>query len=145
MFDADEKLSPAKAKLINPVVLAFVGDAVYSLYVRQRMAASYQGKPSDFQRKAGQVVSAHGQSEFLEALLPVFTEEEKEIFLRGRNAKKGAKSKNADGGEYNRSTGFEAVLGFLYMSGQKARLDELLALAPESYFTPQAAATVYKP
>ena len=145
MFGVDDTLSVAEAKLINPIVLAFVGDAVYSLYVRNRMAACYKGKPADFQRTAGQVVSAHGQSLFVEKLLPLFTEEEKEIFLRGRNAKKGAKSKNADGGEYNRSTGFEAVLGFLHMSGQKERLDELLSKAPEEFFTPTSAARVYKP
>lgn len=145
MFGVEEKLSVAEAKLINPIVLAFVGDAVYSLYVRKRMAACYKGKAGDFQRTAGQVVSAHGQSVFLEKLLPLFTDEEREIFLRARNAKKGAKSKNADGGEYNRSTGFEAVLGFLSLSGQTARLDQLLALAPEEFFTPTPSAKVYKP
>lgn len=145
MIGLDEKLTAAQAKLINPVVLAFVGDAVYSLYVRKRMAACYQGKPGDFQRTAGKVVSAHGQSQFLEKVLPLFSDEEKEIFLRARNAKKGAKSKNADAGEYSRSTGFEAVLGYLYMTGQTARLDELFALAPEEFFKPTAAATAYKP
>ena len=145
MLDGKESLSVAESKQINPVVLAFVGDAVYSLYIRARMATSYKGKPADFQRTAGQVVSAHAQSEFLDKLLPLFTEEEKEIFLRARNAKKGSKSKNADAGEYNRSTGLEAVLGFLYVSGQEERLKELLSQAPESYFTPTAAKTPYKP
>ncbi|MBR2903327.1 MAG: ribonuclease III [Clostridia bacterium] len=145
MFGMEENLSVAESKLINPIVLAFVGDAVYSLYVRKRMAACYKGKPSDFQRTAGKVVSAHAQSEFLDKLLPLFTDEEKEIFLRARNAKKGAKSKNADVGEYNRSTGFEAVLGFLYISGQTARLDEIFAQTPEEFFVPQSAAIAYKP
>ena len=145
MFGVEEKLSVAESKQINPIVLAFVGDAVYSLYVRNRMAACYKGKPADFQRTAGAVVSAHAQSEFLDKVMPLFTEEENDIYHRARNAKKGAKSKNADVGEYNRSTGFEAVLGFLYVSGQMARLDEIFSLAPESFFTPKPSATHYKP
>lgn len=67
-------------------------------------------------------------SAFLEKLLPVFNEEEAEVFRRGRNAKKATKSKNASVAEYNRSTGFEAVLGFLYLSGDVQRISELLAL-----------------
>ncbi|MBQ9117847.1 MAG: ribonuclease III [Clostridia bacterium] len=145
MLMTGESLSKAEAKLMNPVVLAFVGDAVYSLYVRNRMAVCYKGKPADFQRTAGKVVSAHSQSAFVEQISPLFTEEETEIFLRGRNAKKGAKSKNADVAEYNRSTGFEAVLGFLYVSGQTARIEELLSYAPEEFFTPQQPINAYKP
>ena len=145
MFGVEEKLSVAETKQINAVVLAFVGDAVYSLYVRNRMAACYKGRPADFQRTAGSVVSAHAQSEFLDKVMPMFTEEENEIFRRARNAKKGSKSKNANVGEYNRSTGFEAVLGFLYVSGQMSRLDEIFAQAPESFFTPTPPVTPYKP
>ena len=145
MLDGKESLSVAESKQINPVVLAFVGDAVYSLYVRARMATSYKGKPADFQRTAGNVVSAHAQSEFLDKLLPLFTEEEKEIFLRARNAKKGSKSKNADAGEYNRSTGLEAVLGFLYLTGQEDRIKQLLSVSDVESFAIQAEATPFKP
>ena len=81
-------LTKEEVRLINPVTLAFVGDAVYSLYVRERLVLAGGGKASDFQRAASKVVSAHGQSDFLEKLLPEFTEEEAEIFRRGRNAKK---------------------------------------------------------
>ena len=145
MLRMEEHISKAEAKLINPVVLAFVGDAVYSLYVRKRMAATYTGKPADFQRTASSVVSAQGQSKFLDSVLPALTEEETEIFLRARNARKSTKSKHATAAEYNRSTGFEGVLGFLYMTGQTDRLDALFALAPEDFFVPTKAATPYKP
>ena len=74
MFGSDF-LSKEEAKRINPVVLAFVGDAAYSLYVRERLVLSGGGKAADFQRAAAKVVSAHGQSGFLETLLPRFTEE----------------------------------------------------------------------
>lgn len=138
-------MSENEAKLLSPVVLAFVGDAVYSLYVREKLVRSGGGKPSDFQRACAKVVSAHGQSAFLEKLLPAFTQEESEIFHRGRNAKKATKSKNASPAEYNRSTGFESVLGYLYLSGQEARLAELLSLDDEKNYQIVAASEGYKP
>lgn len=98
-------ISKTEAKQINPVTLAFLGDAVYSLWVRERLVLSREGKAADFQRAAAKVVSAKGQSEFLNTVLPLFTDEEEEIFRRGRNAKKATKSKNATAAEYNRSTG----------------------------------------
>ena len=115
-----QSLSIAEAKLINPVTLAFLGDAVYSLWVREKLVRSGEGKAADFQRAAGKVVSAHGQSAFLERVLPLLTQEEEEIYRRGRNAKKATKSKNATAAEYNRSTGFEAVIGYLYLIGKQS-------------------------
>ena len=103
------------------------------------------GRAADFQRAASKVVSAHGQSAFLEKLLPVFNEEEAEVFRRGRNAKKATKSKNASVAEYNRSTGFEAVLGFLYLSGDVQRISELLALDGEASYKINAVSEGYKP
>lgn len=126
MFSLDSTISANDAKQFNPVVLAFVGDAVYSLYVRQKLSLSTDYKTGELQSLTSSVVSAHGQSELVNKILPLFTEEEKDIFKRGRNAKKGTRSKNADVAEYNRSTGFEAVLGFLYLTGRRARIDELL-------------------
>ena len=69
MFGLDSVLSKEEARQLNPVVLAFVGDAVYSLYVRERLVFTGGGKASDFQRSASKVVSARGQSEFLEKIL----------------------------------------------------------------------------
>ena len=119
------------AKQINSVTLAFVGDAVYSLYVRERLSLSRQLKTGDLQKLTSLKVSAHGQNAALDKLRPHFTEEEEEVFLRGRNAKKGTRSKSATVAEYNRSTGFEAVLGFLYVTGQIERINQLLSLAEE--------------
>ena len=110
---------------MNPVVLAFVGDAAYTLFVRERLALALKYKTGELDRLTAEIVSAHGQSEALEKILPLLTEEEEEIFKRGRNAKKPTKSKNASVGEYVRSTGFEALLGFLYLTGQTERIEEL--------------------
>lgn len=138
-------MTEAEAKQINPIVLAFLGDAVYSLWVRERLVCSGAGKASEFQRAASKIVSARGQSAFLESVLPLLTEEETEIFKRGRNAKKPTKSRNATAAEYNRSTGFEAVLGFLHLTAQTARIDELLSYIDETALKGQAAEKVYKP
>lgn len=115
-----------QAKQLSPVTLAFVGDAVYTLYVRSALVLSADRRPSELQKLSSLTVSAHGQSELLSKIEERFTNEEREIFLRGRNAKKATKSKNADVAEYNRSTGFEALLGFLYLTGNKERIYQLL-------------------
>lgn len=114
-----------RVKQMNPVVLAFVGDAVFTLFVRQRLAVTSTVHTGELNKRASELVSAHGQSEALERVLPKLTEEEAEIYRRGRNAKKPTKSKNASVAEYVRSTGFEAVVGYLYLTGQQARIDEL--------------------
>lgn len=128
MFDLERTLSEGEAKQMNPVVLAFVGDAVYSLFVRKWLCLTTDYKTGDLQKLTSSIVSAHAQSGALETLLPILTEEETEIFHRGRNAKKGTKSKNASVSEYNRSTGFEAVIGYLSLTGQKERLQEIFNL-----------------
>ena len=113
------------AKQMNPVVLAFIGDAAYTLFVRERLALSSRYKTGELDRRTSQIVSAHGQSLELERMMPLLTQEEEAVFRRGRNAKKPTKSKNATVGEYVRSTGFEALLGFLYLTGQTDRIEEL--------------------
>ena len=117
-----------RAKQMNPVVLAFVGDAVYTLLVREKLALSSGEKTGALNKKASDFVSAHGQSNLMEKIMPLLTEEETEIYRRGRNAKKPTKSKNASVGEYVRSTGFEAVIGFLYLTGQTERIRQLFFL-----------------
>lgn len=119
-------LSPAAAKQLSPVTLAFVGDAVHSLFVRSSLVLSADRRPAELQKLASAAVSAHGQSRLLGDIEGDLTAEEHEIYLRGRNAKKATKSKNADVAEYNRSTGFEAVLGYLYLTGNGERIVQLL-------------------
>ena len=138
-------LSRLEARQFNPVVLAFLGDAVYSLYVRNRLVTSGEGKPSEFQRAAANLVSARGQSAFLDRVLPLLREEESDIFRRGKNAKKATKSKSASSLEYNRSTGLEAVLGYLYLTGNEARIRELLAVSDVESYALQAIETPFKP
>lgn len=140
-----EVLTKTQAARINAVTLAFLGDAVFTLFVRERLVRSNTGKAADLQRAAAKVVSAKGQSVFLDKVLALFTEEENEVFHRGRNAKKATKSKNASAGEYARSTGFEAVLGYLYLTGEDERIARLLSLIDEDELKGISAVTAYKP
>ncbi len=145
MLTDREDLTKQEVLQISPITLAFVGDAVYSLYVRERLTLEVGGKSANLQRVAGKVVSAQGQSEFVEAVYPLFTEEEQDVFRRAKNAKKGSKSHSASALEYNRSTGFEAVLGYLYLTGQRERIKALLKESDERDFTALATATLFKP
>ncbi|MBE5747173.1 MAG: Mini-ribonuclease 3 [Clostridiales bacterium] len=138
-------LTKTEAAQISAVTLAFVGDTVYSLYVRERLTLEVGGKSSDLQKCAARIVSAKGQSEFLDKLLPLLTEEETDVFRRAKNAKKGAKSKSASHLEYNRSTGFEAVLGYLYLIGEEGRIKELLAHSDSSEYQKTETAQAFKP
>ena len=145
LYTQREILTEREANQINPVTLAFLGDAVYSLYVRERLVLEVGGKSADLQRVAAKVVSAQGQSDFLDKVLPLFTEEEADIFRRGKNAKKNSKSKSASHLEYNRSTGFEAVLGFLYLTGKDERIKELLQKSDERDFKSIEVVKPFKP
>ena len=126
MFGENDFLAPETARSLSPVTLAFVGDAVYSLYVREQLVRSADFKAWQLNKLSSQKVSAHGQSELAERILPLLTEEEAEVYRRGRNAKKTARAKHATVSEYNRSTGFEAVMGYLYLTGRYDRIEVLL-------------------
>ena len=115
-----------EALKIHPVALACGGDAVYSLYVREKLVKEANESPGVYQRAAGAAVSAKGQNALIEKVRDSFTEEEADIFRRARNAKKGTKAKSASVAEYNRSTGIEAVIGYLYLTENHARVREIL-------------------
>lgn len=132
MFSLLTNVAPERAKNLSPVTLAFVGDAVYSLYVREKLALSTDYSAGALQKITSAEVSAHGQNGLLEKILPLFTEDELSVYRRGRNAKKTARSKSATVAEYNRSTGFEAVLGYLYLTGNVGRIDFLLGAQDEN-------------
>ncbi|HFI0028439.1 Mini-ribonuclease 3 [Streptococcus suis] len=114
--------------LINGIALAFEGDAVYSMYIRRHLIFKGLTKPNQLHGEANKYVSAKAQASLISALLEaqLLTEKEEEIYKRGRNANSHTKAKNADVVTYRMSTGFEAVLGYLHMTEQMERLDELV-------------------
>ena len=126
MFKLGDIMDCQKAKNLNPIVLAFVGDAVYSLFVRERLTFESDSKTGELNLMATAQVNAGAQSNFLKEILELLTEEELSIFKRARNAKKTTRAKHASIAEYNMATGFEAVLGYLYLIGDLDRLNFLL-------------------
>ena len=119
-------MDKTRANNISPVVLAFVGDAVYSLFVRERLTFNSDKKAGELNILAVKEVRATAQAEFFKEIETLLTEEELLVFKRARNAKKTTRAKSASVAEYNVSTGFEAVLGYLYMTGETERLNYLL-------------------
>ena len=126
VFNLGEKMDSARAKNLNPIVLAFIGDAVYSLFIREKLAFVSDKKVGELNKLATQSVKATSQAEFLQDIMPLLTEDEISIYKRARNAKKTTKAKSASVAEYNTSTGFEALVGYLYVTGDIDRLNFLL-------------------
>ena len=126
LFDISQKITEEKARLMSPVVLAYLGDAVYSLYVREKLAFFSDAQSGALNKKAAQTVSAGEQAKLVTAILPLLTEEEQSIYRRAKNAKKISKAKNQAPTDYSKSTGFEALIGYLYVTGQEARMNYLL-------------------
>lgn len=123
--------SDTKVNLLNPVVLAYVGDAVFEIYVRQRLVAGRQRKPHELHRAATRYVSAAAQAKLLQRWAPLLTEEEADVVRRGRNTKSGQPPRNADPADYRQATALESLVGYLYYNGAKERLEQLIGLAFE--------------
>ncbi|MEN6461819.1 MAG: ribonuclease III domain-containing protein [Syntrophomonas sp.] len=103
------------------VVLAYIGDAVFELLVRNHIVASGKRKVKDIHLDTVGLVKAESQARVIRQMFDELSEEEQDIVKRGRNAKS-TPPKNADIGDYHMSTGFEALLGYLYLKGDEDRL-----------------------
>ena len=132
LFEAAPKIDIREQ---SPLSLAFVGDAVLELLVRQRLVETTRLLPGRLHTVATRYVSARAQSRELAILEPVLTEEEANVLRRGKNA---SKAKHATAQEYRASTGFECLLGYLYLKGRNDRILELFDLLWQG-FDPDAA------
>lgn len=115
-------------KLLNPLTLAYMGDAVLDQHVREYIVLKLKAKPNRLHQEAKRYVSAKSQAQTLEFLMENdwFTEDELDIVRRGRNAKSYTKAKNTDIQTYRKSSGLEAVIGYLYLEKEQERLTALL-------------------
>ncbi len=105
--------------------LAYIGDAVFEIYARTKVVKEYKSTVNKMNKKTNAYVNAKAQSEMYHKLLNIATEEEIEILKRGRNAKSKSNAKNASISEYRHATGIESLVGFLYLSNNIKRLDEI--------------------
>jgi ribonuclease III family protein len=124
-------------KQLNSLALAYMGDAVYELYVRHHLLQSGKVRPNKLHKEATAYVSAKSQAKYLHKLIEMekLSEAEITIVKRGRNAKSGSVPRNTDVQTYRYSTAFEALIGYLYLAGNEKRIEELIttifALAEE--------------
>ncbi|MCM3164487.1 Mini-ribonuclease 3 [Metabacillus litoralis] len=116
------------SKLLNSLALAYIGDAVYEIYVRHYLLAKGNIRPNQLHNQAKRFVSAKAQASTIHHFfsLEFLTEEEQAVLRRGRNAKSGTIPKNTDVQTYRYSTAFEALIGHLYLEKEHERLEELI-------------------
>ena len=116
------------AKQLNSLALAYMGDAIYETYVRRHLLYSGKVRPNQLHRTGTTYVSAKAQSRILFHMIDdqLLDEEELAVVMRGRNAKSGTVPKNTDVQTYHYSTAFEALMGYLYLTGKIVRLEELI-------------------
>lgn len=124
----EERKTAFEAKQYNPMTLAYLGDAVYELMVREHLALEGSQPVGVMHDKALAFVSAGAQSAVFDQILPLLSEEEAAIYRRGRNAKSNPGRRNIDLMEYKRSTGLEALFGYLHLQGHTERLQEIFAV-----------------
>lgn len=118
-------------RMVNALNLAFIGDTLYDLYVRTVLVAQSGCPVQELHKKAIGYVNAAAQASAVQLIMDELTEEELAVYKRGRNTKTATTPKHADIQDYRAATGLEAVLGYLYLSGNESRAFELMSLALE--------------
>lgn len=118
--------SKEEINLMSPLVWAYVGDSVYELYIREKLVNDTNLKPHKLHIETIKYVKAKAQADTLERIKEYLTPDELEIVRRARNTQNHHLPKNANPTDYMYATAFEGLIGYLYLSGQKERLDEIL-------------------
>ena len=122
-----------RPELLSPLSLAYIGDAVYEVFIRNRIITDSSNLPAHLlHKKTVRFVKAHAQSEAVLAIEGLLTEPELAVYKRGRNAKSPTAPKNADITDYRRATGFEALIGYIYLKGEDERLEFIMSRAFEA-------------
>jgi ribonuclease-3 family protein len=115
-----------QVKLLSPLVWAYVGDSVYELFIRTKLIEKSNAKPHKLHIEAIKYVKAKSQADILKKIDEKLTEEEKDIVRRGRNTENHHVAKNSNVADYSQSTAFEALIGYLYLTKQDKRLEQIL-------------------
>ena len=112
-------------KLLSPQTLAFIGDSVYDILVREHLIAEANRPVGELNNRKVKLVNCESQSNAIERLMPMLTDTEIAVYKRGRNAFTKHTPKNADVADYHAATGLEALFGYLYLTGEIERINEL--------------------
>ena len=127
----DIKRDESEINTMSPLVWAYIGDSIYELYIRMHLVNNTKSKPHKLHIESIKYVKAKAQAEILQRIQDKLTDKEKEIVKRGRNAENHHLPKNATVQEYMYSTGFETLIGYLYLTKQDERLKEILNMCIE--------------
>ena len=115
----------------SPLTLAYIGDGVFELIIRTIMVQQENCPVQKLHRRTSTLVKAENQAEMIDRMMPYLTEEEQTVYRRGRNAKSYTKAKNASTGAYRKATGFEALIGYLYLQKKLERIIDLVKIGLE--------------
>lgn len=120
------ELKESEARMLSPLVYAYVGDALYEIYIRQYIVSKYKVKVNNMHKNSTKFVKASAQAEIVHALTEFFTEDEWKIIKKGRNHKTSTVAKNASITDYRYATGYECLLGYLFLTKQHDRVEEIV-------------------
>ncbi len=115
------------ADMLSPLTLAFTGDAVFSLFIREMLVCDANRPVGQLHKLSVQSVKASAQARAMREIMPMLTDTELSVFKRGRNAHTSHTPKNQSGCDYHYATGFEALVGYLYLKNEEERLNRLLS------------------
>ena len=124
-------LEPEDIRSYSPLTLAYVGDAVYELVIRTMIISKGNAPVNKLHKRSAALVKAPAQAQMMKVIEPLLSEEELHIYKRGRNAKSYTSAKNASVIDYRIATGFEALMGWLYLQERQERLLELIKIGLE--------------
>lgn len=122
------QISQKEINSYSPLTLAYLGDAVFEIVIRTIIVEKKSGTVKSLHRQSSDLVNAKAQAELMSRIMSTLTEQEISIYKRGRNAKSHSVAKNANIHDYRNATGFEALMGYLYLNGEMERLLELIQL-----------------
>ena len=125
-LNAGVLLEPEAARQLSPLVLAYIGDTVFDLYVRTSLVLKRRGNAGALHRQSVAFVNARAQAQLARRIFENLDADEKDIFMRGRNAKSATVPKNMSIADYRQATALEAVLGYLYLTGHNEKMEDIL-------------------
>ena len=135
LTDICTPLTEAQARMYSPLTLAFLGDAVYSLLVRNMLSLAANKPTGKLHKESIAYVNAAFQAKMMRELLPNLTESETTVFKRGRNAHSAHSPKNQSDADYRYATGLEALYGYLYLCGNTDRIKEIFSISTYKAYT----------
>lgn len=125
------EIADVDIRTYSPLTLAYIGDGIFDIVIRSVVVAKGNSRANDLHKRTSEIVKAHTQALMIEALEGELTEEEADVYRRGRNAKSGTMAKNASMSDYRKATGFEALMGYLYLKDDFERIVFLTKRAME--------------